>query len=142
MGVRIDNLSSIYGVGNTPSYSSSADTNTGSKTVGGSIVGGVQNGSHPSGTQSPVNQVTIFGGLEGTVFGQPVTHLFVWAAVGIGIYWFLHHHGKIEGDLAVPRVSLGSLFSITFQAIIGIVLLKTVLTKFRVPGLTEFVASA
>lgn len=138
-----DTSGSIYGVTATPSYYSSGlsgaqDGSTpGSKTVGAALTVNPQ-----PGTQTPVNAISLFPALSGTVFGQPVTWWLLVAGAAILIYWALHHVGKIEEEVATPRIGIGSFFSIGVQATLFSFLMKALLTKYHIPGLSEFFASA
>ncbi len=131
----LDNIGSIYGAGASPSYYSS-DLQGPAATTGGNLR--TQTAAMPS-----VNAVTIAPGLDGTIFGQPVTHLFVIALVAIGIYYVIRRTVPgIESKIATPGIGIGSFFSIGVQAVVFIVLTKTVLTKWRIPGLSDVVGAA
>jgi hypothetical protein len=138
MPLTFDTLSSIYGPSNSPTSTGSNIGDSGSKTIAGALIGPPQTGQDAS-----AGQMTIIPGLEGTIFSKPVTHWFVLAAAAVGVYYLAHKYIKgAEGELSTPRVGLASFWSIGVQALLFIVLVKAVFTKYRVPGLTELVASA
>src|SRR5580692_10958936 len=94
--------------------------------------------------QTPtVNTINLLPQLQGTVFGMPVTHLFLLILAVLGVYYLLHRHiPNIESHISTPRVGLGYFFSIGVQALIFIVLVKTVFTKIQIPGFSQMIATA
>ncbi len=131
-----DTLGSVYGSGSSPSYYSS-DLNGPTATPGGAL------STTPTGPANPVNSVTVLPDLDGTAFGQPVTWWFMILGGAILVYYLIHKSlPNVEKELATPRFGLGSFWSVGVQATLFIVIVKAVLTKWRVPGLTELVASA
>lgn len=135
-GKTFDTTGSVYGVNSGPSYYSSGLEGTNSKTIGSALTA-------TQDQQAPANAVTLLPSLDGTILGQPVT---MWLLIGAGavvVYWLMHHHsgGGIEKDLATPRIGLGAFWSIGIQAVLFIFLFKAILSKYRIPGLTELFAS-
>ena len=129
-----DTTGSVYGVTASPSYYSSG-LNGDAKTLGAAL------STNPTDSQASVNAVNLFPALNGTVFGQPVTHWFLLLGITVLVYWALHHHGGIEKDVATPRIGLGSFWSIGIQAVLFVFLFKAILTKYHIPGLSELFAS-
>jgi len=138
MAKIFDSAASIYSAANAPRYTSSQAAPASTM---GSILG--QNDSQTNGSQgAPVNQVTLFSGFDGSVLGYPLPWIFIVAMFAVGVYYTIHKYGGDVKEFATPRIGLGSFFSIGVQALIFIVVLKVVLTKYRIPGLTEMVATA
>jgi hypothetical protein len=135
-GKVFDTTGSVYGVNSGPSYYSSGLEGTNSKTIGAAL------SSNPD-PSAPANAVTVLPGLDGTLLGQPVTMWMILGGAAVLIYWLMHHHsgGSIEKDLATPRIGLGAFWSIGIQAVLFIFLFKALLSKYRIPGLTELLAS-
>jgi hypothetical protein len=131
-----DTLGSFYGPSNAPAAVPSTNPSTGANTVASAMTGAPP----PSPT---VNTISVLPQLQGTVFGMPVTSLFLFAALVLGVYWLAHRHiPSIEEHISTPRVGLGSFFSIGTQALIFIVIMKVVFTKIQIPGFSQFVATA
>jgi hypothetical protein len=135
-----DTLGSVYGPTSSPSYDSSAlkAAAPSAKTTGAAL------SATPEGASgAPVNSTNILPQIEGTLLGSPVGALFVLIFAGVGLYYLMHRHiPGLEKELATPRVGLGAFFSIGFQATVFIVLAKIIFTKYRIPGVTEVIATA
>jgi hypothetical protein len=131
-----DTTASFYGPSNAPANNPSSNPSTGSNTISSAMTGPPQ--------QTPtVNTINLLPQLQGTVFGMPVTHLFLLILAVLGVYYLLHRHiPNIESHISTPRVGLGSFFSIGVQALIFIVLVKTVFTKIQIPGFSQMIATA
>jgi hypothetical protein len=131
-----DTLGSFYGPQNAPANNPSNNPSTGSSTVVAAMTGAPPE-------QQTVQTINLLPQLKGTVLGMPVTHLFLLIAVGLVIYYFVHRHvPDIESKISTPRVGLGSFFSIGFQALVFIVVMKVVFTKIKIPGLSDVIATA
>jgi hypothetical protein len=102
-----------------------------------------QAGASNSAVAAAINPVQVAQGIDGTIWGNGVFQFCVIIATVIGVYALAKRHvPNLESDLAVPRVSLSSFWSIGFQALIFFVLIKTLLKKYNVPGLSGLVAAA
>ena len=137
-----DTSGSVYGVSATPSYYSAALSGPGDGAAPATKTMASALSVNPApGSQASVNSVALFPELQGTLLGQPVTWWLLIALLTVVIYWVLHHHGQIEKEVATPRVGIGSIFSITIQAALGIFIAKALTTKYHIPGLSEFFGS-
>lgn len=92
---------------------------------------------------SSINPVATAQGIQGTILSNGVFLWFLIAFTLIGIYaWAKKVVPNVEGDLAVPRVSIPAWLSIGVQAFLFLVLVKTILKKYNVPGLSGLAALA
>lgn len=131
-----DTQASFYGPSNAPAANPSSNPSTGSNTVSAAMTGAPP-------PQNTVNTINPLPQLQGTVLGMPVTHLFLFIGFVLLVYYMLHRHiPNIETHISTPRVGLGSFFSIGAQALIFIVIMKTVFTKVQIPGFSQFIATA
>lgn len=75
------------------------------------------------------------------LFGKPTTWWLVLVAVVLGVMWLAKKYGGGEGGavFAAIKPSFYNMFTITGNAVIGIVLLKILFNKVQVPGLTALI---
>jgi len=90
-----------------------------------------------------VNPVSTFSGIRGTLIGNGVFQWFMILFVAVGVYALAKRHiPNVESDLSVPRISIPSFWSIGVQAFLFLVIVKTLLKKYNVPGLSGLAANA
>lgn len=90
-----------------------------------------------------VSPISTFSGIRGTLLGNGVFQWFMILFVAVGVYALAKRHiPNIESDLSVPRISIPSFWSIGVQAFLFLVIVKTLLKKYNVPGLSGLAANA
>jgi hypothetical protein len=122
--------------------------NNNNNTVG---LAGTANGSPASaggtdgsgGDLSSINPVSVASNIQGTLLGNGVFQWCMIAVVLIGTYALVKKYvPNVESNLAVPRVSIPSWLSIGVQAFLFLVVVKTLLKKYNIPGLSGLAANA
>lgn len=68
--------------------------------------------------------------------GHPMTWWVGLLLLFLGVYWLAKKTGNAT-DFSGIRLSAYNIFFITFTALLGLTLGKVILTKFRVPGLSQ-----
>ncbi len=141
----IATLSDIYGSDSGPTFFNSINgsapgmqgtnqTSTGAPDMAGG--GGTT-------TAAAINPVPVLSNIQGTLWGSGVFQLMIIIVTIIGIYALAKRHvPNLESDLSVPRVSLSSFWSIGAQAFVFLVIVKTLLKKYSIPGLSGLAAAA
>jgi hypothetical protein len=137
-----DTIGSIYGSGSSPSYYGE-DLNGPVADADGNIGPIPQAANVDNAVHGVKGSTNLAPGLAGTIFGEPVTHLFVLGFMAIGIYYVIHRTVPgVEEHLATPRIGIGSFLSIGIQAMLFLALTKIVAARYHVPGLSPLVLSA
>lgn len=80
------------------------------------------------------------GAPAGNGVQNPITWVFVMAVLVVLAIFFAHKVGKAE-EFSNIRGSFYNVFYVTFVAIVGILMLKVVFSKFDVPGLSAAIQS-
>lgn len=94
-------------------------------------------------SHAAVSPISTFSGIRGTLIGNGVFQWFMILFVAVGVYALAKRHvPNIESDLSVPRISIPSFWSIGIQAFLFLVIVKTLLKKYNIPGLSGLAANA
>lgn len=82
------------------------------------------------------------GGMVGTgVFGQPLAWWGILVALLIGLMWAAQKYGSEGAQFHSVKLSIYNVLVISLAAMIGLGFFKMLFGKFRIPGLSAFVAA-
>lgn len=76
-----------------------------------------------------------------SLFGRPVTWWLVLLVVVLGVMMLAKRYGGGEGGstFAAIKPTFYNMFAITGNAVVGIILLKLLVNKVQIPGLTDLI---
>lgn len=134
----IATLGDIYGPDAGPTfYNNNAGADVG-------MAGTGNGGATPDmASTAAVSPISTLSGIRGTLIGNGVFQWFMILFVAVGVYALAKHHvPNVESNLSVPRLSIPSFWSIGVQAFLFLVVVKTLLKKYNVPGLSGLAANA
>lgn len=126
----ISTVADVYGSGNSASFQQGALIGPDNETTSASV--------SASSSQSPLQTVNLLPALQGI---NPLVALVVLVGLIVGVK-LLREWKAPEGD--VKDVKVGAYFIImsTLAAATGLPLLKGVLAKYRIPGISDYVLTA
>lgn len=133
-------LGDIYG---PDSGSTFYNANNGPAAAAGTSSGGMSPDMSGASSAASISPISVLSGWKGTILGSGVFQWFMIAFVAIGIYALAKKHvPSVEEELGTPRISIPSFLSVGVQAFLFLAIVKTLLKKYNVPGLSGLAANA